>query len=233
MTLKTCLHQYQIHFELGNIKVGPETDAPLEKLLQELDRLNESARLPGLADRLNANMIDKDKCEAFLSFFPHLPSEDLAPFRQTSILLEDEELGLSMVEPILPAQFQAGYTVEITGWMYDTIMLLRLHIARDEQLATSTILEVKQALAKAEKEVQRLEELKERIAADDYQALRKLLDEISFVKATRSALSAAWLRNAKALLGLDPQNESYQTELREAEHTHRSYFEQPSMGGMP
>lgn len=232
MSLKDCLQAYQIQLELGSVRVGGETDSPLEELLLACESLNTSARIKDLSDHLNPNLIDPAKLIAFLRYFPHLPANSLAQFSEQTILLEDEALSLSRIDPISPESFEAGFELNITEWMYDTIMILKLRIVKDADMAKTLIQEAKQVLTQSSQEIESLEESRFRIQGDDPQTLRSILDDLSHARMRRSALATTWLRNAKALAQLHPDEDSYQEDMQKAQSAFDLFYEQPPMGGM-
>jgi hypothetical protein len=190
------------------------------KLREAVAHSNEKARLDGLPDHLNPQIIDAAKAEAFLRALSQRPAEELRPFAGRTLALNVGHLMIDASAPTRPETFSQPFQIEIADVQGD-IVHARLALKADCALARQRATEARSQFQAADEEVRALESraAKATGSASEPQAV----DAVSKAGRRRAALAHAWRENAEAFSKCPEADPSAKSDFDAASRAVNSY----------
>lgn len=214
----------QITVRIGYAEIGPEPEVGL-KVKAAVEENNQKARLEGLEDDLNPEIIDLAKVEAFLLGLPKLPEETLEQLRGRVLYLNAPTLYLEAASAVTVETLSQGYTLVVPQVARGGIVQPTLKAAIDKSRAQDLVNRARPATTAFNLEVEKLEAT---VSEDSASGLRQL----SLARSQRFAVSIVWKNNSLALLQAEPANEIFKADFKQAEKAAAEYVA-PSWIGMP
>ena len=214
----------QITFRIGytQIEQGPDVGLKVKAAVEEN---NQKARLEGLEDDLNPEILNLAKVEAFLQELPKLPKEVLEQLQGRILYLNAPTLKLSTATAITVETLKQGYSLTVPEVAQGEIVQPTLKAAIDKTRAQDLVERARLATAAFNQEVEKLEAT---VDKDSALGLRQL----SLARSQRFAVSMVWKNNSLALLETEPANEILKADAEQAKETAAEYVA-PSWIGMP
>ena len=195
-----------------------------------IEQSNRQARLEGLPDHLNAEIIDPAKTGAFLAALAKLPGAVLRPLAGKTLYLNYPGLMLGASAPTRAATFAQPFDIEIADVQGD-VVLARLVLGVDCDLARARAAEARECIRSADAEVKALEaQLPAASQTPDKE--REVLLSLSAARRRRFAIAQVWRQNAEAWLRCSETDSAAKADLEAAASAVTSYVV-PMGGGMP
>jgi hypothetical protein len=215
MTGIEALAAHRIGLIVGSQHIAPG-DATLERILDAVERHDERARIPGLADELNPAVLDPARVRAFVEGLGRVPSSVLDALGGRSIVLAAEGLGLGVASPVGAEALARGYTLELPEDLGAAV----LPVARaepDAARALALVQRAREATGALDAEVARL-------GREPGQG--GLLE----AKQRRFAAAKVWAAASRALAELHPGDAALADDARAAIEAVRRSVTMPRMG---
>jgi hypothetical protein len=196
----------------------------LSDLAAAIDKANAQARLEGLPDHLNADIIDREKAQAFVIALPRLPDDSLKPLSGQKLFLDYGGLMLAASAPIRPSAFSQPFKIEVVD-VQQSAVLARVTVQPDCDLAH-------QRADEARAQVKSLEETVNRLEAQSSASDPATVSALSAARSKRFAAARAWEQNARAWAACPQADSAAKAGLAAAARAVDAYAV-PSGRGMP
>lgn len=211
-----------------SFQVGPNTIPPQafteEKLLQEVAKFNADVRLPGLADELNAEVLDPEKVRAFLDGLAGLEEKALALVAGRTVRLNFTAMHLHLSSAATARQLRAGYRIEHDSANPNAhLATVQVIVPLSSDLARRRIQAARDAIAQRDA---RLRELSSSATAATLPQAARLRQE-------RRSAAMVWLALALDLARQHPAPPDAAALVDEAKKVLEMESVAPSNGGMP
>jgi len=228
MHVDDCLAQYQIIVRVGYTEVQPATGA-WSRIESAVEQSNKAARLEGLEDDLNPEVLDAAKIEAFLGGLPDLPDETLSKLQERVLYLNAPTLFLGTATAITCEALGRGYSLSVPGGAPGELVQPTLSAQIDETRAQALANRARKATAEFNEQVQRLES---RVAdlGEESKELAGALRELSVARSKRFAASMVWRDNSVALAEANPEDRELAADAQEAKKAVAEYVSPPWIG---
>jgi hypothetical protein len=195
-----------------------------------IEQSNRKARLDGLPDHLNPEIIDPEKAAAFLAALAKRPAAALQPLAGRTLFLNYAGLMLGASAPIRAATFAEPFEIEVAD-VQGEVVLARLILRVDPVLARERATEARVRIRSADAEVKALEaQLSATPGTSDKE--REVLVSLSMARSRRYAIARVWLENAEAWVHGAKSDSVAKADLEAAASAAKSYFVL-SGSGMP
>jgi len=214
----------QITLRIGytEIELKPDIDLKVKAAVEEN---NQRARLEGLEDDLNPEILDLAKIEAFLQGLPKLPEEVLDQLRGRVLYLGAPTLDLGTATAVTVETLKQGYSLTVPQVAQGGIVQPTLKAVIDKSRAQDLVKRARSATVAFNQKVEKLEAT---VSKDSAFGLRQL----SLARSQRFAVSIVWKNNSLALMRAEPKNEIFKADAKQAEEAVAKYVA-PSWIGMP
>jgi hypothetical protein len=178
----------------GRTELG--ATAPKFQLLAAIERSNQQARLEGLPDYLNPEIIDADKAQALLSAIANSPADTSLSLAQHTLYLNYPGLMIGSSAPTRPANFVSPLKIKIDD-VQGELVLAQADVPLDCPLARDRAGDARTRFKEADGQ---LKELEKQIAAAgrSTEKQRQVLAEVSLAQRRRFAIAQVWRQNAAA-----------------------------------
>lgn len=228
MQVDDCLAQHQIIVRAGYTVVQPTSGAS-SRIESAVEQNNQAARLEGLEDDLNPEVLDPDKVEAFLLGLPGLPDETLGKLRDRVLYLNAPTLFLGTATAITAHTLGQGYSLAVPESAPGGLVQPTMSAEIDKALAQDLTGRAREATALFDQQVK---ELESRVAGlgQDSEELGSVLRELSLARSKRFAASMVWRDNSAALAQADPDNRELAAEAKRAREAAAEYVSPPWIG---
>jgi len=205
----------QIALRIGytKIELGPDISLKVKAAVEEN---NQKARLEGLEDGLNPEILDFAKVEAFLQGLSKLPEEVLDQLRGKVLYLGAPTLDLGVATAVTVENLKQGYSLTVPQVAQGEIVQPTLKVAIDKSRAQDLVEQARKATAFFNQEVERLEATVDKNSSSD-------LRELSLAKWQRFAVSMVWRDNSLALTEAEPVNELFKADAEKAKEAAAKY----------
>lgn len=214
----------QITIRIGYTEIEPGPDAGL-KVKSAVEENNQKARLEGLDNDLNPEVLDLGKVEAFLEGLPKLSEEILDQLRGRILYLNAPTLSLGTATAITAETLRQGYTLIVPEVVQGGIVQPTLKATIDKNRAQDLVMRARPATAAFNQKVEKLEATVDKDSASE-------LRQLSLARSQRFAVSIVWKNNSLALLQAEPANEIFKADVEKAKKAAAKYVA-PSWIGMP
>lgn len=213
---------------LGHSVLLPATT--IGALRNAIDQFNRVVRLPGLADKLNPDVIDARKATALVAALPMVAQKSPQLLAQRELYLTPDGLRIGTADPTTAESFTQPFELQMVDVQGETL-LARTTVPVVPQMARERVAEAK-AMLSAENERIRPLEAGLRAATDAVEKQRLILDELTPARQRRSALARVWWGNARELSELAGASPEAKAETETAFKAVSEYL-LPSGVGMP
>ncbi|HUS60029.1 MAG TPA: hypothetical protein VMX76_01460 [Nevskiaceae bacterium] len=214
----------EIIIRIGYAQIKPNADMG-ERVRLAVEQNNQKARLEGLEDDLNPEVLDLAKVEVFLEGLPKLPEEILGQLRGRVLYLNAPTLYLGTATGITAETLRQGYTLVVSQVAQGGVVQPTLKATVDKNRAQDLVMRARPATAAFNQKVEKLEATVDKDSASE-------LRQLSLARSQRFAVSIVWKNNSLALLQVEPENEIFKADAEKAKKAAAEYVA-PSWIGMP
>jgi len=228
MRIDDCLSKYHLILRAGYAQIEP-TSGILAKVRSAVEENNQAARLEGLEDELNPEVLDSAKVEAFVRGLPDLPDDALDRLRDRVLYLNAPTLSLAPFTAITAEALDGGYSLTVPESPPGGLVQPVLEAEIDRSRARQMIERAREATSLFDQEVKQMES---QVAGLDKSSKERsaALDQLSLAQWKRYAASMVWRDSSSALAEAAPEDRELAAEAQRAQEAAAEYITAPWVG---